>query len=447
MTTAFFIILYSLFVYTAWTKFRFALGLLVFSLPSYLIRFHIGPFPTTFLEGLLLILFLIWGARTFLIERRTLREISSSISQSLSLSIFIPILLFLLASVISIFVAPDIRAALGLWRAYIIEPLLFFIILLDTATKKSPLLLGEGAGEVRLADIIIAALAASALFLSIIAIYQYFTGWMIPYPWQELPGRRVTSIFPYPNALGLYLAPIIVLLTGWSINTKNKLTAYCFALTAILSSAAILAAKSHGAIAGVIAGLFLIGVSQKKFRAFTVVVLILASVIIGAYSPWRSYVMSYLTFTTASGKIRITQYQETMTMLRDGRILQGAGLSGYKKTVKPYHKNKRVEIYPYPHNIMLNFWTELGLFGLLSFLWLIVAAYQCAIKKIKRLGFSVLNLGFPAVASLTTLLVHGLVDVPFFKNDLAILFWIIIALIILETTSVKHAESLRHVES
>lgn len=33
-----------------------------------------------------------------------------------------------------------------------------------------------------------------------------------------------------------------------------------------------------------------------------------------------------------------------------------------------------------------------------------------------------------ALASMAALLVHGLVDVPYFKNDLAVLFWILISL-------------------
>ncbi len=431
---AFLIIFYLVFTLITWVRFRFALGLAVFLLPTYLIRFHIGPLPTTFLEGMMLILIAVWITRSFFIERRFMKEVITSISQSLNLSISLPLFLFLIASIISIFVAPDLRAALGLWRAYIIEPLLFFIILLDTARR-----------DERLIHAMLIALAASALVLSMIAIYQYFTGWMIPYPWQALPGRRVTSIFPYPNALGLYLAPIVVLLTGWltqrsGFRVQGSAILYAirytlYALSASLSFIAILAAKSHGAIAGVVAGLFIIGISTKKLRILSVSTLILISVLIGAYAPWRTYVMSYLTFTTASGKIRISQYQETMQMLRDGRMLQGAGLSGYKKTVKPYHKNKRVEIYPYPHNIILNFWAELGLLGLLSFLWLIVAIFANAIKKIKTL-YAIRYTLYAPTAALTALLVHGLVDVPFFKNDLAILFWIIIALCLIPHPSV-----------
>jgi hypothetical protein len=40
-----------------------------------------------------------------------------------------------------------------------------------------------------------------------------------------------------------------------------------------------------------------------------------------------------------------------------------------------------------------------------------------------------------ALAALIVWGVHGLVDVPFFKNDLAILFWLLIALGIFATDS------------
>ena len=37
------------------------------------------------------------------------------------------------------------------------------------------------------------------------------------------------------------------------------------------------------------------------------------------------------------------------------------------------------------------------------------------------------------MATMVALLVHGLVDVPYFKNDLSVLFWLIVgSLIILE---------------
>src|SRR2546427_377392 len=65
-----------------------------------------------------------------------------------------PALLFLLAGAISVLAAPDRRAALGLYRAYLIEPVVFFLVLSQTVrTAERALLvaLGFGVGAIALA--------------------------------------------------------------------------------------------------------------------------------------------------------------------------------------------------------------------------------------------------------------------------------------------------------
>ena len=37
------------------------------------------------------------------------------------------------------------------------------------------------------------------------------------------------------------------------------------------------------------------------------------------------------------------------------------------------------------------------------------------------------------MAALSAILIHGLVDTPYFKNDLSIIFWVLIALLIIQT--------------
>jgi O-antigen ligase len=108
-------------------------------------------------------------------------------------------------------------------------------------------------------------------------------------------------------------------------------------------------------------------------------------------------------------------WAETWNMLKDRPVL-GAGLSGYPTVFKPYHLAGHIEIFQYPHNIFLNFWTELGLLGVVLFLMTVALAFRRARN--------------PAItASFIVILVHGLVDVPYFKNDLAFLFWLLIAFI------------------
>ena len=112
-------------------------------------------------------------------------------------------------------------------------------------------------------------------------------------------------------------------------------------------------------------------------------------------------------------------------MLKDNWLF-GAGLAGYQKKIVPYHQAKYIEIFLYPHNIFLNFWSELGLFGLLTFLLLLLKSFKEVKKKL------IVKNNFLALSCLLALLIiifHGLVDVPYFKNDLSLLFWLIIGLI------------------
>jgi O-antigen ligase len=81
----------------------------------------------------------------------------------------------------------------------------------------------------------------------------------------------------------------------------------------------------------------------------------------------------------------------------------------------------------YPHNILFNFWAETGLLGVVGFFgmfgYLGVSAYRLLHRNRE---WSILVL-----AILTVTLVHGMVDVPYFKNDLAMLWWVLGALMII----------------
>ena len=112
-------------------------------------------------------------------------------------------------------------------------------------------------------------------------------------------------------------------------------------------------------------------------------------------------------------------------MLRAHAVF-GVGLSGYPIAFDPYHKARHIEIFQYPHQIFLNFWSELGLAGLIVFLLSIVKYFKTLTTIIRRDPLSRARVAM-LVASMTALLVHGLVDVPYFKNDLSMLFWLLLA--------------------
>lgn len=367
--------------------FKLSLFILLGLLPVYLLRFDIGPLPSTLLEVFLLISFIVYFAKNGFKA-----WLHSYNLQPTTHNLIIP--LIFLASLISIIISPDPLAALGLFRAYILEPFILFGIL-RTTCKKDDWVRG------------LKALMLSGLILSIFAIIQWFTGVGIPIPWDI--ERRVTSIFPFPNALGLFLAPILSAGIIFSIRERQWKWIPAFILMAI----AIILAKTEAAYIAIPASiaLILLATDLKKKTKLGVIAI---STLLAAAAIFTPAIRTKLLFQDYSGEVRRIGWSESIEMLLD-RPLFGAGLSGFESAILPYHDATQFEIFAYPHNIVLNVWSELGLLGLIGLVGLI----GIGLRQLGRNRTDTLTLA--AGAALLTMLIHGLVDVPFFKNDLAIL--------------------------
>lgn len=78
----------------------------------------------------------------------------------------------------------------------------------------------------------------------------------------------------------------------------------------------------------------------------------------------------------------------------------------------------------HPHNLFLATWLNSGLLGMFALIWIFVGTYlgfKHGIFSKKEKDFSIVFLGMFGVV-----LLHGFFDQPFWKNDLALLWWIIV---------------------
>ncbi|MFN3301860.1 MAG: O-antigen ligase family protein, partial [Patescibacteria group bacterium] len=93
------------------------------------------------------------------------------------------------------------------------------------------------------------------------------------------------------------------------------------------------------------------------------------------------------------------------------------------------------ETHPYPHNLFLAIWTELGIFGLIVFLFILFQFFKSGLQKLKIENLKTIKnnnlLIISILSAMVTILIHGLVDTPYFKNDLSVLFWLIVGLIMM----------------
>ncbi|HBA37020.1 TPA: hypothetical protein DCZ15_04085 [Candidatus Falkowbacteria bacterium] len=441
------IILSVLFLVLAIFRLDLALLLLIAALPSYLIRFQLAGLPFTFLEVMILISFIVWFGKFFVPNLKNLwKNRPSRIPYPFSWEIALAVII----AFVSVGVAGFSTEALGIWKAYFFEPALLFILLFNIFKTKREWLK------------IFWALLLSAVVVSLFALVQKITGNFIANPfWAAEAQRRTVSFFGYPNAVGLYLAPIVALLTGWLFykKEKNSLLKTALILTSIiLAVLAVWFARSEGALIGLAAALFVFGLLANKIsRLTTIIILIFGAAIIFSSPVLKTVLLEKVALRDLSGEIRRQQWRETGQMLSGSRFWLGAGLSNYQAAVSPYHQEgiffnrdkienfhaqawvsaelrekywQPVEIYLYPHNIILNFWSELGLAGALLFLWIIIKHLYISLRltvAYSRDKRSEKYLALGLLMAMVTIVVHGLVDVPYFKNDLAAMFWLLIA--------------------
>lgn len=444
----------------AYRRLPLAVMIILAGLPLYLLRFSVLGVPFTFLEAMILIAFFTWffkesGFRKFLCGEYHLKDYLGNRKRRLPYPFWIEAILVIVCALAGAAVAGFSLPALGAWRAYFFEPLLLFILLLNVFQDR------KGIKK------IVVSLCAGALAVSLYAIWQKITGLGIANEfWAAAAGRRTVSFFGYPNAVGLYLAPIIMLAVGYlykDFSAKKKGENIFFALTILLSLSAIYFARSEGALVAVAAALLAFGFFAGKAPRIAVLIFVLAfSGSLALSAPVREKVFEKATLMDLSGQIRRQQWQETWQMLSAGRFLSGAGLANYKEAVLPYHQEgifvndgdpdfrrkivifddkyraehwQPVEIYLYPHNLALNFWSELGFFGMLIFIWLFLKAifvsfadFRAQMSKYTKDGcHPFVSLGI--AGAFLTMIIHGLVDVPYFKNDLAVFFWVLLAMV------------------
>ena len=106
----------------------------------------------------------------------------------------------------------------------------------------------------------------------------------------------------------------------------------------------------------------------------------------------------------------------------------GAGLSGFETRLGPFWNATHTDRFIYPHNILLNFWVATGVLGVVAFAWLLLQAFRTSWAgwRSPARDWAPLHLG--VFLALIGIVAHGLVDVPYFKNDLSLEFWVLLAL-------------------
>lgn len=408
------LIYFVLFLVLAFKKFDWSVYLFIVTLPTYIIRLQIGPLPTTILE---ISFFAVVIAGLLKINTEHIRGFKNQIISHKAFLVFlVSLFIFSLVGALTSMIGSEnptqkLIYGVGEWRALFLEPILLFILLVIHREKLK-------------ADHIILSLFGGAVAVSIIALIQKFTGsWFPPSLWDDHLFGRVTSIFTSANAIGLFTVPILFISL---LVLQRRYYLWLGGLVILLANAFSISQGAWIAIgAGILVYLFMLG-----YRKIAIAIAVIG--IVGSFllPSMREAVL----FQDQAGKNRLTLWTHTIDYLTHSpqNFILGSGIRNFFDAIqKPFYNPKALEALKYPHNIILNFWTEIGLFGMISFVGIVVSLFILAFKiedTQKKAAY---------IAALTALVIHGLVDVPYFKNDLAMLFWVLTFLVYLQVKPVK----------
>lgn len=406
-----------LFFYLGLKNFKLSLWLFLLFLPVYFIKISLFDQSSNMLELSFFALFSSWF---FGYARKDWKVVLGFVVENkiFSFGTFIFLSLALVAALNNQFF---IRG-LGHWRSYFLEPVIFFWILI-------------GRKNIFKAVDLLRGILFASLPVSLLSIFQMITGKFIYTPeWSTLATRRVTAFFTSPNAVALFLEMILILAGVYFLFLKkegDKKEKIFVLIVFILAGLAILFSFSQGAWVALFAGLllFLFLTNYKKI-AIGLVFLCLLGILI--FPSAREVLM----FADKAGQNRLILWQKTQDYLMSTpkRFVFGTGLRRFYGEIQMPLANVVMEPLTYPHNIVFNFWSEIGLFGMFSFFFVYFFLVKMSFDIYSREKI----IGAGLVCAWLVFFVHGLVDVPYFKNDLGFLFWVFAALVFyLKTELIK----------
>ena len=364
-------------------------------------------------QGILLILLLVWIIKMIL--EKEVRLVRTPLD--------LPILLLFFFSLLSLINARHFAAGLQELFTLLTYILLFYLIVNNLRTPKQ-------------VERIFIPVFLAAAFVSIEGILENWgLGVLVT------RGERPPEIFSFlgnPNYIAQYLITVLPLSIILSVFANSKVKKTLSALVSAILIFCLFLIFSRGAWLGFLVSLMFLGfilpLPKLKLRisAKWVIPLLLIVVLLVSYFVLTTQQFQQELFRRIPA--RIINWKTALLMIRAHPIL-GSGIGNLYFVLPRYLLPQFHEILPMQriaesHNDYLHIWAETGIFGLLAFLWLIIAYFRRGFQRLKsETGYQRALMAAFLAAALATL-VQSFFSFNLHRPVSNLMFWTILALTI-----------------
>lgn len=348
--------------------------------------------------------------------------------------------LFVVGAILSTFGHYSGTTSLGQLKSWILFPASFFVFIVTTGYLTNK--------EKR--EYFYRALMMGIGFIVIVACYGFYNG-VLTYD------HRLAFPESSPNFLAFLVAQgLFVALYNLQKSEKDVLRALIW-LYILLSLFVLYQTHSYNVFLATIGALTIgvylqLRISEKNSSLLRSVIFgmtVLGLLSLGVFflekdtQKWHNL---FLTNNRSSIDSRMMIWQSALRIGEDHSIL-GIGVGNFQQEYLVYQQYFPPYLewaVPQPHNIILATWLQTGLLGLLGLSILIGRAFYLlkrVLSKNKKEALLYISL-------LSFFLLYGLFDTPYFRNDLAFLFWLYLAgihALYFETEPTNQEESYRSI--
>jgi len=352
----------------------------------------------------------------------------------------LPLAAFVLIAFISIFFSIDFKNSMSAFFTKTVEGIALYLIMVEAIVKKKHV------------SMIIGLLLTATVVVFFDGIIQgFFTGKDI-FRQQTMTLGGITAAFNHKNDLGVFMIlPLTIAITlllkriyikGKSfLSAGNRLKSVCLIGLITLYFTTLILTKSRGSYISFIFSLIILIFLIKKRTVLTFIVIIFLLL------PFSLLASSKATgqFRLSSDQIynhmlaRVGHWEDALFLIKQ-RPLTGYGINTYMQLVDKTRIEKNYpRLFPaYAHNCYLQIVAEMGIFGLLSFLWIIAVLFYQIILKIMRSQSEERFLLTGLACGLFGFLTHSFIDTDLYSLQLNIMFWFFVGLSICEHGLINH---------